>query len=169
MPVDRTRRGRPLRWVAALALAGLLASCSPALPSPSTGSAPPSSAAPVPSASATPTPSPSATPLTPEQQYCVDYKEILATQDDPQSDDEQLDIAKLSAWAGDTIAKYEAASRNAPKAIAADYRKVIQYLKDFKVTIDTGDEDAIIAQVRYLPKLNDAMDAIRTASEKLCN
>lgn len=154
--------------LAAGALVSVLAACSsPVAPVPSAAT----SSSPTVTGEASATPSvttPSPTPLTPEQQYCADYKAITAVQDDGQGDDQEMDIAALSTWAGDTLAQYKAASQNAPKSLAARYRTVIQFLKDFKVTIDSGNEDAIIAQVRYLPTLNSSMNAIRKTSEKLC-
>jgi hypothetical protein len=159
------------RTLQLVVLGCLLVGCTPAAPAPqstpmstasATGTGVPTSASP----SATPT-APS-TPLTPEQQYCADYKAITAVEADAPTDDEEMDVAALASWAGETIVKYQAASRNAPSAIAKDYRQVIQYLKDFKATIDSGNQDAIIAQVRFLPKLNAAMEAIRKSSTKLC-
>ena len=120
-----------------------------------------------------PTPTPVVTPsptqtLPPEEQYCADYRAILGSGQNSLSDEQNMDMARLSAWAGEIIKKYQAASVNAPSAIKKDYDKVVQFLKDFKATIDSGNQSAILAQMRYLPNLNDSMTAISTASEKEC-
>lgn len=79
-----------------------------------------------------------------------------------------MNTQALSTWLGETAQKYQAAAANAPKSLTKSYEKVIQFLKDFKVTVDSGNQEAIIAQMRYLPNLNSAMKSISTQSKKLC-
>lgn len=133
------------------------------------------SPSPSPTVSASPSPSPSvsASPtssesLSPEEQYCADYRSILAEGDDLAGDDESMDLKKLAAWAAETAEKYRLASAHAPADLAPHYATLIQYLEDLKVTIDSGDQEAIIAQAQYLPQLNEARETIREKSEALC-
>ena len=46
---------------------------------------------------------------------------------------------------------------------------MIRYLKDFKITVDSGDWNAVRAQLAVLFKINDAMDSIQKQSDKICN
>lgn len=140
------------------------------VPVPESTSSAPASPEPTSTASSTPaaTGTTPARPLTPQEQYCADYRSILGSGVETQVDDENMNIQKLSAWLGEMTQKYQAASENAPKSLAKSYAKVIQFLKDFKVTVDTGNQQAIIAQMRYLPNLNSAMDSISRQSKKLC-
>ena len=57
----------------------------------------------------------------------------------------------------------------APASLKDDYAKVIRYLKDFKITVDSGDWNAVRAQLAVLFKINDAMDSIQKQSDKICN
>lgn len=126
------------------------------------------SASPSQSPSVSASPTPSETVLSKEEQYCEDYRSILAEGDDLGGDGESMDLEKLATWAAETADKYRAASTHAPAELAPHYATLIQYLDDLKVTIDSGDQEAIIAQAQYLPQLNEARETIREKSEALC-
>ncbi|MBK8447436.1 MAG: hypothetical protein IPL41_12390 [Micropruina sp.] len=103
--------------------------------------------------------------------YCQAYQRILDTAPTTEPTDEEggADLKKLSATYAALIEKYSAAAELAPAALKDDYAKVIRYLKDFKITLDSGDWNAVRAQLRVLFQLNDAMAAIQKQSDKICN
>lgn len=134
---------------------------------------------PTPTATAPATASPSASiPLAEETAtmgvdqvaaYCSDYKTILGSGTTSNSDDDAgVDFDKLAALYEDLLGKYQAASKNAPASLADQYAKVIQFLKDAKAVAETKDINAVRAQFSLLSSLNEAMEAIEKASQKLC-
>ena len=102
--------------------------------------------------------------------YCVAYQAILDSGPKGDAPDEEggADLNKLSATYGALIEKYSAAAKLAPAQIKDDYARVLRYLKDIKITIDSGDWNAVRAQLRLLVKLNSAMDSIQNYSDKIC-
>ncbi|MFT4294801.1 MAG: hypothetical protein QM582_05245, partial [Micropruina sp.] len=117
----------------------------------------------------TPSASPAPTSTRSLSPYCRDYLAILggASGGTP-DDDASPDTGQLSETFAKWLERYTAASKKAPAALQPHYAKVIRYLKDAKITIDSGDWNAVRAQLKQLPKLNKAMDEIETRSERLC-
>lgn len=124
-----------------------------------------------PSTSETPSPLASRTSVKSKSPYCQAYQTILDTAPTTESSDEEgsADLKKLSATYAALITKYSAAAELAPASLKDDYAKVIRYLKDFKITVDSGDWNAVRAQLAVLFKINDAMDSIQKQSDKICN
>lgn len=180
-PVSKPPGRRPWWWVAAgavLAAAVLLgvlwsarggepsAGGPPTMPSPVATDPATTTAEPSTSPSASPTPT-STRKLTP---YCRDYLAILGggPSGDPPDDEASPDTGSLSDTYAKWLQRYTAASVHAPADLRPRYAKVIRYLKDAKITFDTGDWNATRAQLKQLPTLNKAMDDIETRSKRLC-
>ncbi len=108
-----------------------------------------------PSTSETPSPLASRTSVKSKSPYCQAYQTILDTAPTTESSDEEgsADLKKLSATYAALITKYSAAAELAPASLKDDYAKVIRYLKDFKITVDSGDWNAVRAQLAVLFKI----------------
>ena len=52
-------------------------------------------------------------------------------------------------------------------AVSEDLRR--ETYEHFKITVDSGDWNAVRAQLAVLFKINDAMDSIQKQSDKICN
>ncbi len=150
--------------------------------SPTPTSESPSSTAPISSATTETTPTGKRDSQTPtavpghtynKDAYCQAYADILAAapkETDPTGDPDSAgpDLKKLSRTYGKLIKLYTATAKTAPDEVAGDYAKVLQYLKDVKATVDSGDLKAVRAQFRQMSKLNEAMDKIETKTKQIC-
>lgn len=152
-----------------------------AAPSPTTVGTPSVSQSPSPSPTSAPTETPSsgvtatAAPVpttSPDKAaYCSAFAAILASapeEDEDGDPDQALDLRELSRTYARLITLYGTAEASAPIDLRDEYATVIQYLQDVKATVDSGDMNAIRAQVRLLRSLNTTMDTIAKESEKLC-
>lgn len=117
----------------------------------------------------TQTPTPTAAPTKKLTPYCQAYSDIVNAPPSAAPDDETgMDFEKLSKTYATLILRYSAAAKVAPAGLKGDYAKIIRFLKDVKITVDSHNWKAVIAQMRQLEKMNATMESIQKKSEAIC-